>query len=226
MLKKIAMLLVIISAFYPRSTAFGDVKASVIHGIPGAIVDVYVNGGLFLPNFSFGTVTGQVSLSPGVYDIKVYPAGSDPNSSIPILSLMASLSDGQNVSLVAHLNGNGGLALTPFFNDVAAIDNQSGLPPAATASSRLFVRHVALAPTVSVVANGKSLFTLSNGTEAGSDIRTHGYAAWLALPGTKKPVFGPVNLKPQSGNLSVVYAVGSIQDGSFTVLTQSIPLSQ
>jgi len=226
MLNKIATLLVLAITFIPSSAAVADVKASVIHGIPGAVVDVYVNDGLFLPGFTFGTVTGQVSLQAGNYDIKVYLAGQDPTSSLPILTLAAALSEGQNVSVVAHLNGNGAPALTPFFNDDSTIANERGLPPAAVLSSRLFVRHVALAPTVSVIANGKSLFTLSNGTEAGADIRTHGYAAWLALPGKKRPVFGPVSLKPDAGNLLVVYAVGSIQDGSFTVLTQSIPLSQ
>ena len=207
--------------------ARADVKVSVVHGIPGAVVDVYANGGLLLEDFVFGTVTPSLSVPAGTYDIKVFLANQDPTSSVPVVSLLgAQLADGQNATVVAHLSASGAPTLTPFFNDLSSIGNGNGLPPAAFASTRLAVRHTALAPTVSVMANGKALVTLSNGSEAGANVRTHGYAVWLALPGTRKPVYGPVNLNLQPGKLLVVYAVGSIrpEDGTFTLLTQSFDL--
>ncbi|MBM3804359.1 MAG: DUF4397 domain-containing protein [Acidimicrobiia bacterium] len=208
------------------SSAFGAVKVSVVHGIPGATVDVYVNGGLLLPNFQFGTVTPVLPVPAGNYEVKVFAAGANPATSIPVVSLPSTaLADGLNATIVAHLSAVGAPVLTPFVNDVSAIGGQGNLPPATTPSTRLAVRHTAQAPTVSVVANGRVLVTFSNGAEAAADLRTHGYAVWLALPGTKTPVFGPVNVRPEPGELLAVYAVGSIGDGTFTLLTQSFDLN-
>lgn len=207
------------------SQAFADVKVSVVHGIPAATVDVYVNGGLLLPNFQFGTVTPVLSVPAGTYEVKVFAAGADPSTSIPIVSLPATLlTDGLNVTIVAHLTAVGAPVLTPFINDLSPVDGD-GKPAAATPSTRLTVRHTAQAPTVSVVANGKVLVTFSNGAEATADVRTHPYAVWLALPGSKSPVFGPLNVKLEVGKLLAVYAVGSIADGTFTLLTQSFYLN-
>jgi hypothetical protein len=225
MIRRLLIALVVLTALRVTS-AFADVKVSVVHGIPGATVDVYVNGGLLLPNFQFGTVTPLLSVPAGNYEVKVFAAGADPSTSIPVVSLRSTaLAEGLNVTIVAHLTAVGAPALTPFLNDVSAIVGQGNLPPAATPSSRLAVRHTAQAPTVSVVANGKALVTFSNGAEAVVDVPAHGYAVWLALPLTKKPVFGPVNVRPGAGKSLAVYAVGSIGDGTFTLLTQNFDLN-
>ena len=55
-------------------------KVSVVHGIPGQPVDVYVNGTKTLSNFQPGKVAGPLKLEEGSYDIVLTKPG-DPVSS-------------------------------------------------------------------------------------------------------------------------------------------------
>lgn len=203
-----------------------DANVYAVHGVPGAVVDVCVNGNVAIPGFTFTTIAGPLTVPAGMYEVKAVGASAGCDSSALIPPLTANLSDGDNVSIVAHLSADGqSLTLTPFFNDLTAIPSQ-GLPPAAAPSSRLAVRHTAAAPTVSVVANGRRVFTLSNAAESQADVPTHGYAVWLALPDGRslKPVFGPLNLNLQPAKNHIAYAVGSISNGTFTVLLQVLDL--
>ena len=53
---------------------------TVIHGVPGLTVDVYVNGELTLPSFAPGTVTDPLQLPEGNYDIVIVAAGGNIES--------------------------------------------------------------------------------------------------------------------------------------------------
>ena len=50
-------------------------QVSVVHGIPGQPVDVYVNGEKTLENFQPGDVAGPLSLEEGDYDIALTKPG-------------------------------------------------------------------------------------------------------------------------------------------------------
>jgi hypothetical protein len=77
-------------------------KVSVVHGIAGQPVDVYVNGTKTIPNFQPATVAGPLELPAGKYDIVLTKPG-DPITS-PILKLdQANVPGGANISLVAHV---------------------------------------------------------------------------------------------------------------------------
>ena len=49
----------------PASAAPGDGTVTVVHGIPGLTVDVYVNDALTLDNFAPDTVTDPITLPAG-----------------------------------------------------------------------------------------------------------------------------------------------------------------
>src|SRR5687767_7829435 len=51
-------------------------KVSVVHGIPGTPVDVYVNGEKTLPDFQPGKVAGPLDLEEGDYDIALTAVGA------------------------------------------------------------------------------------------------------------------------------------------------------
>lgn len=194
---------------------------TVVHGVPGLVVDVYVNGAKTLPSFAPNTVTGMLELPEGNYDIVIVPEGGDPSS--PAISGSAFLPAGANVSIVAHLDASGSPTLAVFVNDV------SDLTPGTT---RLEVRHTAAAPTVDVALyrgdnTDNYLATvpdLSNGGNAALDARPGRYSATLAPAGNPDPVFGPVSVVLKPKVYTIVYAVGSIGDGSFTLLTQTLDL--
>ncbi|MEZ5262707.1 MAG: DUF4397 domain-containing protein [Acidimicrobiales bacterium] len=61
------------SSFLPRAGAQQSSKVSVVHGIPGATVDVYVNGALTLEDFASKSVAGPLDLPAGNYAIRSSP---------------------------------------------------------------------------------------------------------------------------------------------------------
>jgi hypothetical protein len=202
--------------------ASGNGFVTVVHGVPGLTVDVYVNGAKTLSSFAPGTITDALELPEGNYDVVIVPVGGDPAS--PAISGSAFLPAGANVSLVAHLDADGSPKLGVFVNNVADI---------APGKSRLVIRHTAAAPAVDAslyrgAEASKYLATLqglANGGETGLDARPGRYSATLAPAGTKDAVFGPASLVLKPKTSTIVYAVGSLADGSFTLLTQNIALN-
>jgi hypothetical protein len=186
---------------------------TVVHGVPGVPVDVYVDGKVTLPNFQPETVSSPLSLPPGTYQIAVLKAGS-PAGSAPLISGSATLSSGENASVVANLNAAGTPTLTTFVNDTSSVPNGQG---------RLVVRHTAAAPAVDVLANGQvALSDLSNGDQQAATLTAGTISAAVALHGSTTPVIGPANVNVASGSDTIVYAVGSASANNLGLVTQSI----
>ncbi len=199
-------------------TAPATASVYVVHGVPGLTVDVYVNGGLALPGFTPGTITSALNLPPGTYDIEIYPEGVDPTTNPPAIAGSADVVAGLNASLVAHLAEDGSPTLSVFVNDLA------NLTPG---SSRLVVRHTAAVEPVDVsLSQGGSLVgtieDLANPAEASVDVPGGMYQATIALSSDPSVTVGPVDLRLRQNWVQVVYAVGSLGDGSFDLLVQSI----
>lgn len=97
-----------LAILFPATALAADNSVYVVHGIPGAVVDVYVNGALTLEDYTFSTVVGPVSLPPGTYTIEVFLAGSDPTATEAVVRLDdAELAGGLNLSLIAALTPGG-----------------------------------------------------------------------------------------------------------------------
>lgn len=232
-MKKITLVVTLFSLLL-GANALANATVYVIHGIPGqsvgienAPVDVYVNGGLVLSNFLFRDIAGPLSLPAGTYDIAVYLHGANPAASDPVMTLSAPLTDGQNVSIIAHLTASGGFTLTPFGNNVKSISrstfsrfiyNDDDL-------SRLAVRHTAQAPEVDLLVNDYPSLTLTNGAGAGAELFARKYNFALAPSGSLTPVYGPLTLELMDDYAYFVYAVGSLADGTFELILQPLPLT-
>jgi hypothetical protein len=188
-------------------------QVSVVHGIPGQPVDVYVNGTKTLSNFQPGKVAGPLTLPEGSYDIALTKPG-DPVSSAILSVKGAKVPGGANISLVAHLTADGKPTLTPFVNDVSKLS---------AGQARLTVRHTAAAPAVDVRAGGKVVFpNLTNPKEAKADLPAGTVKADVVLAGTDTVVLGPANLDLKEGTSTIVYAVGSADDKTLTLVAQTI----
>jgi hypothetical protein len=121
---------------------------------------------------------------------------------------------GANVSVVAHLNAGGDPVLTPFVNDVSAVD---------AGKARLVVRHTAAAPAVDILAGGEPVFEgLTNPNEAKADVTAGTVSAAVALAGTTEPVIGPADLNLAEGTSTIVYAYGSAEDANLALAVQTI----
>jgi Domain of unknown function (DUF4397) len=196
--------LVVLAA--PPASAADTATVSVLHAVPGVPVDVYANGEQLIPDFQPGTLTEEMSLPAGSYDLAVYPAGSDPASTEPAAKADdVAVPAGANATVVAHLTETGTPVLTPFVNDVSAV-------PAGQA--RVTVRHTAAAPAVDVRAGGAVVVPgLTNPKEATLTVPAGTISADVALAGTSTVAIGPADLTLGEGTVTAVYAWGSADAG-------------
>lgn len=186
---------------------------SVVHGIPGQPVDVYVNGKKTLDGFKPATVAGPLTLPAGSYDIALTKPG-DPVDSAILEDKSVTVPGGKNISLVAHLDADGKPALTAFVNDVSKI--KAGM-------ARLVVRHTAAAPAVDVRSGGTPVFTkLTNPNQAMADIAAGTVSADVVLAGTDTVAIGPAKLSLKEGTETIVYAIGSAEDKTLALVAQTI----
>lgn len=120
-----------------------------------------------------------------------------------------------NYTVVAHLDEAGTPTLAVFENDTSAIDAGNG---------RLVIRHTAAAPAVDVKANGEVAFSnLPNGDEASADLPAGEITAEVVPTGADEPVvIGPAPLEVVEGSSLIVYAVGSLEAGNLSVLSETI----
>ena len=195
------------------ASAAGSGTVTVIHGVPGLTVDVYVNGKATLTGFAPDTVTPPIALPAGTYTIDIRKAGAPP-SAPPAITGTATLAAGANASLVAHLSASGQPELTAYPNTT------SGL---AAGKARVIVRHDAAAPAVDVRANGQPVITnLTNPNQKSLDVAAGTVSADVVLAGQTTPVIGPATLTLPAGTTTAVYAVGSAQQGNLHLLTQTV----
>jgi hypothetical protein len=188
-------------------------SVTVIHGVPGLTVDVYVNGDLTLEGFEPGSITDPLELEEGTYDIEIRAAG-EPADSDPAISGSADVQAGVNASVIAHLTEDGTPSLAVFGNDVTTIG---------AGETRLTVRHAAAAPAVDVWVDGAvTVESLANGEEASLDVPASSYNVAVSAAGSEDPVLGPADFDLAEGTSYIVYAIGSLDDGSLDLLVQTI----
>jgi hypothetical protein len=186
---------------------------TVVHGVPGLTVDVYVNGDLTLEGFQPGAITDPLELEAGTYDIEIRAAG-EPADSEPAIAGSAEVLAGINASIVAHLAEDGTPSLAVFLNDVTTI--QAG-------ETRLTVRHAAAAPAVDVWVDGEvAISDFVTGDEATLDVPAASYNVAVSAAGDDQPVLGPADFDLGEGTSYIVYAIGSLDDGSLDLLVQTI----
>lgn len=192
----------------------------VVHGIPGLVVDVYVDDVLTLEDFTFGPdgVAGPLDLEARDYKIQVFAAGDDPATATPAINVPAAgVPANQSVSLVAQYDASGTPVLGVFVNDISTI---------AAGQGRLTVRHTAEAGPVAIVAGGAIAFdNVENGDEGKVDLPVGALAAGVAGPGTTSPIIIPTSgmaadITIAEGVNLIVYAVGTGND--LQLITQSI----
>ena len=204
--------------FGPAANAqAGTGTVTVIHGVPGVDVDVYVNGDLTLEDFKPETVTKPLELPAGDYTVDIRPAGAD-KASDPIITGSTTLPAGANATLIAHLTADGKPTLGVFVNDTSKTPAGEG---------RLVVRHTAAAPAVDILAGGTAVISgLENPDEKALTLAAGTVPAAVAAAGTTDPVIGPVDVPVVAGQVTVVYAIGSLEDKSLGAVVQTITVGE
>jgi len=193
----------------------GLASITLVHGVPDLLVDVYVNGGAPIEDVSFTTVA-TVPGEKGKNTVAIRAANAPANSAA-LLTRSFYLRKNQSKTVVAHLSSGGSPKLTVYANDQS---------PLTAGTARLTVRHAAEAPAVDVVVNNTSIVVadLTNPDQAKADVPADTYLVDVRAAGTATAVLddAPVTLDP--GTNTIVYAIGSLSGGSFTVATQVLPV--
>ncbi|MFC7547513.1 DUF4397 domain-containing protein [Plantactinospora sp. GCM10030261] len=202
-----------VGAFTATPAYAASSKVSVVHGIPDQPVDVYVNGEKTISDFKPGAVAGPLDLEEGSYDIALTKPG-EPIAQAILKADDAQVPGGANISIAAHLDASGQPKITPFANDVSRLG---------AGEARLIVRHTAAAPAVDVRAGGEPVFEdLTNPNEAKADIKAGNVEADVVLAGTDTVAIGPESLTLAEGTATIVYAIGSAEAQSLTLVAQTI----
>jgi hypothetical protein len=212
-LAAVMLLVVAAPAAFAQSEEGGQV--TVVHGIPGLTVDVFVNGDLTLEDFEPGDVAGPLALPAGDYDLAIAPA--DAGIEGAVLTGTATVTDGLNASIIANLDADGAPTINIFVNDTSPIE---------AGESRLVVRHTAAAPEVDILlADGTELFTgVSNPQEGVIDVPAGTYDVEIAPAGAgvEGSVFSVSGVELPEGTARIVYATGSLADDTFGLVIQDI----
>lgn len=246
-MKKLTVLAVLLSLLvvaFPGAAAAQRIAPTdsatlyFVHGLPansagvdGLPVDLLVNGQFYLAKgVRFGEVVGPFDLPAGDYKLTLIPseANGDPRAAIAITTL--ALDAGDNVSVVAHLSEKRAPALSTFINFPSS---DVGEKPWAY----LVVRNAsAVSPMNAEAVEGKAggdkyaFLGLVTGEQAMKQVSDGAWQATFYQPSSdsKEGSYGKPIAKVQ-GNLRLgtayfLYAVGSVEAGSFTVIVQGLPI--
>ena len=198
----------------PAHAAEGDAQLSVLHGVPGLTVDVWVNGERTLDDFAPSTLAGPLALPAGSYDIAITAADAADASAPVIGPVTVKLAAKGNYTAVANLGADGKPTANLFTNDVSQI---------AAGKGKLTVRHTAAAPAVDVLAGGSAVISsLSNPKEKTLTLDPGTVPAAVAAAGTTQPVIGPADVTVKEGTHTIVYAWGSLADKNLQLAVQTI----
>jgi len=199
----------------PASAGAGTATVNVVHGIPGAKVNVCVDGSSVADGFKYGNTIVGAALPAGMRNVKLVAAGSDCSASA-ILKETYDLEAGSNVTIVAALKPSGSPRLKEFNNRTGKVD--AGM-------ARLSVRHTAQAPAVNVWANGSPLIGGNDfvwGKSVTVMVPADSYRVKVTLPGETAPVIGPATLDLAAGKAYQVYAVGTADTYRLVVIKTNV----
>lgn len=188
-----------------------DAEVMLLHGIPGVTVDVAVDGEVLLPGFEPGDMQ-DLSAFAGqtLTNLEVRLAGTEDIAIGPVEEFAVPASGSWTV--VAHLDADGTPTITPFENNTATTADGEG---------RLTVRHTAAAPAVDlVVGDARPIEGASNGASADLALPAGEIAGAQLAPAGGDPIVDVPTVELGAGENLIVYAVGSLEDETFTFYVQ------
>ncbi len=210
--------LVVLVATLPLGAAMTAASASqdrpsvsLIHGLPGFTADIYLDDELLLDGFRPTEATDPMKLNAGTYDVDIRELGA-PADSEPVLSDSLTLRQGEHISVVAGLDPDGDPTLTAFPNDFKDVD---------AGDARLVVRAVADAGPITAFVDGSKIGAAA---DQGDDVHEvlPASAHTLLIESRGERLAPSSNLRLQEGTATVVYVIGSADDGSIELMTEIV----
>jgi hypothetical protein len=197
------------AAHHHRSTG----KVFVIQGVPGASVDVSIDGQSIDKGAQAKAILGPMSLTDGKHTITFASTKWTVTSSFQVHA--------RSSDIVLHWPAEIGPKpeTTVFKNDIAPVSGGKG---------RLTVAHTAVVPPADVRVDQKVLFSnIANGEFVTAEVPAGTYSVDVVPTGQDTdPLLGPVDLPVKGGVLTRVFAIGQPTNGSMDAIVQVLPLRQ
>jgi hypothetical protein len=195
------------------ANAQDDTQITLLHGIPGVTVDIAVDGTVLLPGFEPGATQDLTAFAgQTLTNLEARLAGTDTVAIGPVAEFAVPASG--NWTVVAHLDADGNPTITPFENNTDMTADGEG---------RLTVRHAAAAPAVDlVVGDARPIENAANGASAELALPAGEIAGAQLAPTGGDPLVEVPTVTLKAGTNLIVYAVGSVADGTVTFLTEEI----
>jgi hypothetical protein len=205
---------VVLMAMPSTASSSGMATITILHGLPNFTADVYVNGKLTLDGFKPETATEGLSLPAGSYVIDIRNVGAAANST-PALHATITLAAEKNYSAVAHLTPSGEPTLSLFQNDTSAV--RAGM-------SRVVARHTADVSPFLVRLNGKDVLKeVTPENQEATSLAAGRYSLEVLPTDGQEPLIDGSHLSLKEGDESILYVVGSSNDGTLDLMVQTIP---
>jgi hypothetical protein len=188
----------------------------VVQGLPGAAIDVAVDGQTVANDVQTTNVVGPFEVSPGTRTLMF----TDGNGTVVATNTIDAQA-GSSSDLVLHLTSAAGdpPVVTQFPNDLNAVP---------TDKASVTVAHTAAVPPADVRVDGQVLFAnIANGESLNLVVPVGTYQVDIVPAGESSPVvFGPVDLAVQGGSLNRVYAVGDPAAATMNVAVHVIKVPE
>lgn len=189
----------------------GAASVTVVHGLRGELVDVYLDGKLALKGFQPERVTDPLKVPAGDHRVILRTAGS-PADGTPMATANVKVAAGANLSLVGHLNTDGEPTVTAYDNNVS---------PLPAGKARLVARSTAEISAITLVVNGDPLAPLAPEGEFGADLAPATYQVAVNAP-NGGVIVPPDDVPVPEGTATIMYLIGSRSDRNLIWIGQSI----
>ncbi len=203
------------------SAADPTAKVRVLHGVGDApAVDVYADKARIVEGLEFASITDYLTVPAGDYRVRVVPAGEKPSKDTAVIDATVSLLPGLATTVAA--TGSVAAGIMPQ----VILDNPY---PVVDAAQARVVHLSADAPAVDIApVGGDPIITdLSYGENSSYlNVPPGSYELEVRAAGTTDAVVTLPPITLDAGTSSSAFAVGSLEDESFTVvpaLDASIP---
>lgn len=189
-------------------------RVSVVQAVPGASVDVSVDGRRVAGGAGVGDVLGPFELRPGSHEISFRGEGVKVDSTLDVAT-------GDISDVVLHLPADVGG--DPVVHSYAAPTG-----PIGPGKARVLLAHTATVAPADVEVDGQTVFTnIANGEFADADVPEGSIEVALLPSGADgaDPILGPLDVALEARTLSMIYAYGNPRDRSMNVIAHTVDLA-
>ena len=193
----------------PGAAAPRSAQVTLIQAVPGASVDVELDGRPVAGGAAVGEVLGPFDVAPGEHDIVFRDGDLQVDSSLMVRA-------GTSSDVVLHLPADPG-------GDPVVHSYRAPTGPIGPGKARVVLAHTATVAPADVRVDGQTVFTnIANGEFAEADVPAGTIRVALLPSGTAgDPILGPLDVTVEASTLSMIYAYGNPRDRSMNVISHT-----